>query len=298
MRPVRGEEPDLDDAPVRKSRRASPAERPRPRNGSRKVESADRSWLPRLRVTSPMALIAMAFVGLAGFAGLVQGGHLGVPLPADAKGASSIMPVQQVTLSGLYYATRGEILGAAAVKPGDAMWDAAPAEVRERVLQVDWVDTAKVTRLWPATLKIEITEKEPFAIWQMDKKFWLIDRRGRQITQERVTEFAGLPMVVGLGAPARAAELVELLKRFPDLQRATKAAVRVGERRWDLHLKSGIQVRLPETGETEALKRLIRIDEEQQVLSRDIRAIDLRFPDRMIIKPRKGADQTIEGQDT
>jgi len=295
---MRGEEPDFDDAPVRKSRRAAPSERARPRNGSRKVESAGGTWWPKLRLTSPMGLIAVAFVGIAGVAGLVQGGHLGFAPSAEAKGAAAFMPVEQVTLSGLYYATRAELMKAAAVKPGDGMWGAVPAEIRERVLSVDWVDTARVTRLWPSTLKIEITEKEPFAIWQMDKKFWLIDRRGRQITQERVEEFAGLPMVVGLGAPQKAAELVELLKRFPDMQRATKAAVRVGERRWNLHLKSGVQVMLPETGETEALKRLTKIDAEQQILARDIRAIDLRFPDRMIVKPRKGADQTIEGQDT
>ena len=63
-----------------------------------------------------------------------------------------------------------------------------------------------------------------------------------------------------------------------------KAAVRVGERRWNLRLDNGVEVRLPEEGAEAALAELVRLAREQDILSRDIKAIDLRFPDRLIVK--------------
>src|SRR5437899_2900195 len=56
-----------------------------------------------------------------------------------------------------------------------------------------------------------------------------------------------LPLVVGSGAQARAKELLALLDHHPALRDFVHASVLVGERRWNLRLKNGIDVRLPET---------------------------------------------------
>jgi cell division protein FtsQ len=68
-----------------------------------------------------------------------------------------------------------------------------------------------------------------------------------------------------------------------------KAAVRVGERRWNLRLANGVEVRLPEEGAEAALAELVRLDAKDNVLARDIKAIDLRFPDRFIVKLPQGS---------
>ncbi|MEQ1865662.1 MAG: cell division protein FtsQ/DivIB, partial [Micropepsaceae bacterium] len=61
------------------------------------------------------------------------------------------------------------------------------------------------------------------------------------------------------------------------------------ERRWNLRLDNGVEVRLPEEGATAALGELVRLDREEKILSRDIKAIDLRFPDRFIVKLPPGS---------
>ena len=63
-----------------------------------------------------------------------------------------------------------------------------------------------------------------------------------------------------------------------------RASVLVGERRWNLRLKNGLDVRLPEVEVARALERLAALDREAKLVSRDIVSIDLRLPDRVTVK--------------
>ena len=71
---------------------------------------------------------------------------------------------------------------------------------------------------------------------------------------------------------------------YPAIQQALRAAIYVGERRWDLLIEPGVTVKLPEGKETAGLKRLDKLMQEQQILTRDVQTVDLRFPDRLIIE--------------
>lgn len=310
MRAMR-REPEFEEARPRRARRdVVMDEYSRPavvvRKGSSRRKSppppaeADWSWLPAIGWRSPAMLVTGAFIGLAAGAGLIEGGHLslGDDSPAVAaapSGGSAWFPIEDVVATGQYHTRDSEIYAAIGVKKGDDMMDVEPEAVRAQVEALDWISSARVARLWPATLEIKVTEKEPYAIWQSKGVLWLIDRKGQKITKDGVAEYAGLPMVVGDGAPQHAVELLDILKRFPAIQRLTKASVRVGDRRWDLHLKNGIEVRLPEDGIEDALHRLTVLQQEQRIFERDIEVVDLRLPDRLVIKPRGGgASQSIQ----
>src|SRR6202008_1035795 len=64
----------------------------------------------------------------------------------------------------------------------------------------------------------------------------------------------------------------------------TKAAVFVGERRWNLRTKDGLDIRLPEHDVGNALAELSRLDKEEKLFSRDIVAVDMRLPDRLVVQ--------------
>ena len=49
-------------------------------------------------------------------------------------------------------------------------------------------------------------------------------------------------------------------------------------------MDNGIDVRLPEQGATDALARLIKLEREQSILEKDVIAIDLRMPDRVVVR--------------
>ena len=95
--------------------------------------------------------------------------------------------------------------------------------------------------------------------------------------------FTSLPLVVGKGAGPKAKPFFDALAQYPSLRKSVKAIIYVGERRWNLRLADGLDVRLPEAGLEAALGILNRLDQDERLFSRDITAIDLRLPDRLTV---------------
>jgi cell division protein FtsQ len=82
-----------------------------------------------------------------------------------------------------------------------------------------------------------------------------------------------------------------LLEPYPALRETVLAAVLVGERRWNLRLKNGIDVELPETDAASALERFVTLDRQKNLVTRDILVIDLRLPDRVTVRLSDAAAQ-------
>src|SRR5947199_6540898 len=93
-----------------------------------------------------------------------------------------------------------------------------------------------------------------------------------------------LPLVVGNGAETRARDFLALLDRYPQVRSLTRAAILVGERRWNLRLKDGLDIRLPENDVGNALALLSKLDKDDKLFSRDITAVDMRLPDRLTVQ--------------
>ena len=162
---------------------------------------------------------------------------------------------------------------------------------RNRLQDLEWIESATVSRRLPGTIYVRVSEYRPIAVWQHDGRFALIDEAGDLIPARTADLIDTLPLVVGEGAPRHTAELLDTLSAFPDVARRMKAAVRVSERRWDLHLDQNIEVRLPEDSLASALGRLSDLNSKQALFERDVKAVDLRLPDRLIL--RKNAEGPI-----
>ena len=79
------------------------------------------------------------------------------------------------------------------------------------------------------------------------------------------------------------------MQRYPDIARRVEASVLVADRRWNLHLKSGVEVLLPEVAPAQALATLAALDRGKKLLSRDIVAVDLRLRDRVTVRLSEAA---------
>jgi cell division protein FtsQ len=151
-----------------------------------------------------------------------------------------------------------------------------------------------VRKLYPDRLQITITEREAFALWQQNGKVNVIAADGTVLAAKVEPRLASLPFVVGNGAAARARDFLAVLDRHPAIRDQVRAAILVAERRWNLRLKNGVDVRLPETDVEHALETLARFDREKRLLSRDIVAVDLRLPDRLTLRLSEAAAQARE----
>ena len=197
--------------------------------------------------------------------------------------------VQNVVVTGRSNTPEPLLRAAIGVSTGAPTFGFSLADARTRIETLPWVEHAAVERRLPDTLLVRITERHPYAIWQNQGRFSLIDRAGQPLTDQEVAQFRSLPLVVGAGAAEHAVDVLDPLARFPMLQERVEAAVRIGERRWNLRLKNGIDVLLPEGHEAAALQRLATLQDGHDLLDRPLQVIDLRLPDRLTLRPQPPA---------
>lgn len=278
-----------------------------PAQGTPRRPSRLRLWLRRRRPMvrpAAFALLAAGALGTLAYgvmsAGIRVGGDTLAPQDrfnsfADGiagLGARAGLVVREVMLEGARNAPPELVREAVAVRRGDPTLGFSPQEARERLETIAWVERAHVERHLPGTIRVVIEERRPFAIWQRDNRFSVIDREGRVVATENIGAFGRLPLVVGAGAERTAAPMVELLRGALEVEQRVHALVRVGERRWNLRLRNGADVLLPEGHEAEAVARLAELQAKQALLDRPLVAIDLRQPDKLVLRlppPAPGA---------
>ncbi len=200
--------------------------------------------------------------------------------------AASGLRVTEIVVEGRANTPETLLRAAIGVNKGDPILGFSLDETRARIETIPWVEHATVERRLPGTLVVNLQERRPFAVWQSQGKYLLVDRTGQVVTNQDVALFKHLPLIVGQGAPNAASGLLDALRERPALAEKVTASVRVGERRWNLRMNNGIDVLLPEGHEAVALDRLIALQQDHAVLDRPLAAIDLRLPDRLVFRPR------------
>jgi len=249
-----------------------------------------RLWLRRRRGLAKPAALMLVGAGALGVVGL--GLYLADPAGrvqsfvenTAAAGEAAGLEVREVILEGRTNTPLELVSAAVGLRRGDPILGFSPADARARLESIAWVESAHVERRLPGTILVRLTERTPFAIWQHQGRFSIIDRDGRVVTSDTLDAFGPLPLVVGAGAEVHGAALYDLLLAHRPVLERTLAMVRVGERRWNLRLHNGVDVLLPEGQEAPALNRLAEMHERHALLDRPLVAIDMRLPDRMVLR--------------
>ena len=212
----------------------------------------------------------------------------------DATANASGFRITSISFSGQHQVTREEILSTLGVTERSSLLFLNAAVSRTKLMSNPWIADATVLKLYPGRLHIAITEREAFALWQKDRKISVIAGDGIVLEPYLTSQFSSLPLVVGNGAERKARELLALIDKYPTLRAQVYASVLIADRRWNLKLRNGIEVKLPESEVERALDALVALDRDKNLLSRDIVAIDLRLPDRVTVKLSEEAGQVRE----
>ncbi len=221
--------------------------------------------------------------------GVVKGGHVEELSAAlsDTRNAianSAGFRITSVAINGRKQLTQDEVLAIGGVNGRSSLLFLDAESVRGKLKANPWIGEATVLKLYPGQLQIDIVERSAFALWQQDGRLSVIADDGAVLEPYVSRRFVSLPLVVGKGAETRAKDFLALLARYPQVRSVTKAAVFVGERRWNLRLKDGLEIRLPENDVGNALAALSTLDKEDRLFSRDIVAVDMRLPDRLTVQ--------------
>jgi cell division protein FtsQ len=266
--------------------RLRPAARPSlEREPPHRLISFIENYLPN---RAGVAATLLVLLGSAGF-GIVKGGHVAELTSAlsDTRNAianSAGFRITTVAINGRKQLTQDEVLAVGGVNGRSSLLFLDADVVRDKLKANPWIADATVLKLYPGQLQIDIVERSAFALWQQDGRLSVIADDGAVLEPYLTRRFVALPLVVGKGAETHARDFLALLARYPQVQSVTKAAIYVGERRWNLRLKDGLDIRLPENDVGNALASLSKLDKDERLFSRDIVAVDMRLPDRLTVQ--------------
>ena len=169
--------------------------------------------------------------------------------------------------------------------------------LRERLLQLSWVEDARVSRQLPDTMVIDIVERKPVAVVEKIDRLVLIDKDGVELEVVSPERAQGKLLLSGPGAGRQIAALNELLDAAPAIRPHVNRAEWVGNRRWNLGFKTDQVLALPE-GKEQAAKALMtfaQLDGRNRLLGGKATAFDMRAPDRIYLRVPGRTDAIEQG---
>lgn len=160
---------------------------------------------------------------------------------------------------------------------------------------LDAVESAKV-KINGGELVVQITERTPALVWRTDDGLALVDATGHRVAGLASREDRpDLPLIAGDFADLAVPEALEILQAAAPLTPRIRGLVRQGNRRWDLVLDRGQTVLLPAIDPVSATLRLLALDKADDLLARDLTAVDLRDPRQPVLRLGPNALATLRG---
>ncbi|MCF4098925.1 cell division protein FtsQ/DivIB [Maritalea mediterranea] len=266
------------------------------RKTSQLVARGQRAWVLHKRLG--VQLVALMLVVLILGVGMINRNHLvnGATLLTERAAslfAQAGLAVSEVSLSGYGLTKEEDLFEAIGLQGNISLVNFDAEAARQRIEALPSIESATIRKIYPNSLNIELVEKTPIAVWRIDGVSFAIDKKGDKLVSLEQGGIDGLPLFIGDGAADDAAMLIEMLKPYELLQQDLLAASRIGDRRWDLIYESGLRIMLPENGVDQAMAKIVELDAEKQLLSRDIEILDFRLKDFIAVRPvdRTGTDQ-------
>jgi cell division protein FtsQ len=246
-------------------------------------------WLPISEEQWQRVFLASILGGAAVLAWTVAS-FAGVPAMAKAQLASVAndagFEVRRVEVRGVKNLNELKVYERALAERDRAMPLVDVEGLRQELLQLSWVEDARVSRQLPDSLVIDIVERTPAAVLRKADKLVLIDATGAELEVVGSARAKGKLVVSGPGAGKQVAALQELMSAAPALKPQLREAQWVGNRRWNFTFKTGQVLALPEGDEksAKALMTFARLDGVNRLLGGKVAAFDMRAGDRIYLR--------------
>jgi cell division protein FtsQ len=287
--------------PGPKSRLEAKPEVSKPPGPSKLTYRLSRAWakpIVRNAALVYLPLVALAIAGWRvaahdGWRGMIEARIVSV---VEQIAARPEFAVRGVAVFGGSDELQADVRRAVDIRPGMSSLKLDVEELRHRVEALGAVETATVQFDPQGMLRIAVVERIAVVLFrQTDGGLVMLDRNGVEIGPvERRADYPELPVIRGPGAQGRVGEVLALIAAAPGLVPRLRAFIRVGERRWDLVLDRDMTILLPEAGSVGALSRIMALHYGEELLDRDIKVIDMRLPERPVLRMNSEAAETYQ----
>jgi cell division protein FtsQ len=247
------------------------------------------NWLPvseevlhRAFLVLILAVAAVVFVIVARLAGVPELASRQFATAAGGVGLS----VNKVEVRGVRNLNELKIYERVDSAMGRPMPEVDIDRIREDLIQLSWIEDARVSRQLPDRLIIDIVERKPHAVLRKPDRLVLIDATGHELEPISAQRAKGRLVVFGPGAGKQVEGLTRLLGAAPALKPQVAEAEWVGNRRWNVAFKTGQILALPE-GEKDsanALMTFARLDGVNRLLGGKVAVFDMRTAGRIYFR--------------
>lgn len=253
-----------------------------------------RPFLQRRKVKITLMSMAAAALALGGMTTYLWRHAIGQNLIAFS--ADSGLRLEKIVIKGRVNTEEADIIEAIDVDWYSPIIALDLEEIHNSVSALGWVRGVEIKRQMPSRLIITLEERHALALYQDQKGHHVIDRDGEIIHGVKAEGFTHLPVIKGDQAPQNAHAIIELLKTETTLFNDVWSLTYQSNRRWDVYLRNNIRIQLPEKDTQLAWSKLAEMDREHQLTKRDVMNIDLRIPNKLVI--RRNQTRQTKGSQT
>lgn len=205
--------------------------------------------------------------------------------------------VQNIPVTGRNNVKSEDLLAALDVNKGDSILSFDPVKAHKAIKEIPWVKSVVITRILPDTIYVKLEERVPVFIWKKNRddksEYALYDESGFLLSDQDVKSYGDFPVLYGEGATEKASEFFSFLENSEFISQRMKYGELIANRRWNITLNNNLIIKLPETKVKEALMIIENNHRNHKLLDKDIYEIDLRNPDKMIVRPKRGSAGNI-----
>lgn len=191
--------------------------------------------------------------------------------------------LENVVITGQNNIKNDEILNSLNADRGTPIFSMNLNQIRYKIESNPWIKSAIIERKMPNTIIVHIKEREPVAIWQVNKELFVVDQDGEILNNLSSSKYPNLLHVVGDDANIHASKLIEDISANPALAKKIVNAIRFGQRRWDLNFIGNLNAKMPQENFARAYKYLSELNEENKLFDQKIKSIDLRDTSKIYI---------------
>jgi len=204
----------------------------------------------------------------------------------------SFFPIRHVVFSGHKHLTDAELRTLAAIPAKESLLTLSEKGLSQRLLKSPWVRSIHIRREFPGTLSVMIEESVPFALLDMNGHLFLIDEKGKLLEELKEGSIPFLPVIIGDPFKKRevfseALNLVRSMKDTGFLSERGHIEVVATRPHELLSVIDGTVIKIGSGEYREKLQRLVEIEVEIKKRNIPVDYVDLRFANRIILKPIK-----------
>ncbi len=193
--------------------------------------------------------------------------------------------IKNIEILGLNYLDKDDITKIINTYKNVNIFNVNIKHIYKEIKNNTWIKNATIEIIYPNTIKILLTEKEPIAIWQNRYGNNLISKTGDMIFEKKLDNFKSyLPIIIGENANKNINSILNILNSNRDFVRNIWSMTFVNQRRWDIHFNQGLTIRLPSKNVKNAWEKIINLNKKFNILSISLTEIDLRNSNQILGK--------------